>query len=165
MRIQRRLRIPVDPDETPMNGIVKVAFASTDRKRVDQHFGSAGAFAIYAIGQERTTLLEVVQFEDQRQDGHEDKLAIKLALLEGCAAVYCVAVGGSAIRQLIARGVQPVRVSEGTPIAPLPRELKTGLRQGASPWLGKAMDCIGCEACSRVCPKKCFTHSPMPLAA
>ena len=22
------------------------------------------------------------------------------------------------------------------------------------------MDCIGCEACSRVCPKKCMTHSP-----
>lgn len=27
------------------------------------------------------------------------------------------------------------------------------------------MDCIGCEACSRVCPKKCFTHAPEPLAA
>ncbi len=22
------------------------------------------------------------------------------------------------------------------------------------------MDCIGCEACSRVCPKKCMTHEP-----
>ena len=22
------------------------------------------------------------------------------------------------------------------------------------------MDCIGCEACSRVCPKKCMTHAP-----
>ena len=28
-----------------------------------------------------------------------------------------------------------------------------------------ALDCIGCEACSRVCPKKCFTHAPLPLAA
>jgi len=24
------------------------------------------------------------------------------------------------------------------------------------------MDCIGCEACSRVCPKKCMTHEPQP---
>ncbi|MCC8999429.1 MAG: ferredoxin III, nif-specific [Candidatus Contendobacter sp.] len=31
--------------------------------------------------------------------------------------------------------------------------------------LANAMDCIGCEACSRVCPKACFTHSPMALAA
>lgn len=26
--------------------------------------------------------------------------------------------------------------------------------------LKNAMDCIGCEACSRVCPKKCMTHAP-----
>ena len=31
--------------------------------------------------------------------------------------------------------------------------------------LSNPMDCIGCEACSRVCPKACFTHSPLPLAA
>ncbi len=24
-------------------------------------------------------------------------------------------------------------------------------------------NCIGCEACSRICPKKCYTHSPMPV--
>jgi Nif-specific ferredoxin III len=23
-------------------------------------------------------------------------------------------------------------------------------------------NCIGCEACSRICPKKCYTHQPMP---
>lgn len=27
------------------------------------------------------------------------------------------------------------------------------------------LDCIGCKACSRVCPKKCLTHEPLPLAA
>jgi Nif-specific ferredoxin III len=26
-------------------------------------------------------------------------------------------------------------------------------------------DCIGCEACSRVCPKNCLTHEPAPVAA
>ncbi|GAB2880339.1 ferredoxin III, nif-specific [Uliginosibacterium flavum] len=26
-------------------------------------------------------------------------------------------------------------------------------------------DCTGCGACSRVCPKNCFTNSPLPLAA
>lgn len=31
--------------------------------------------------------------------------------------------------------------------------------------LKDALDCIGCEACSRVCPKACFTHAPMPIAA
>ena len=22
-------------------------------------------------------------------------------------------------------------------------------------------NCIGCEACSKICPKKCYTHSPL----
>jgi len=26
-------------------------------------------------------------------------------------------------------------------------------------------DCIGCEACSRVCPKKTITHEPLGVAA
>jgi Nif-specific ferredoxin III len=31
--------------------------------------------------------------------------------------------------------------------------------------LSDAMDCIGCESCSRVCPKKCLSHAPQGLAA
>jgi Nif-specific ferredoxin III len=27
------------------------------------------------------------------------------------------------------------------------------------------LDCIGCQACSRVCPKKCLSHEPQPAAA
>ncbi len=31
--------------------------------------------------------------------------------------------------------------------------------------LKNALDCIGCEACSRVCPKKCMSHAPQPMPA
>ncbi len=27
------------------------------------------------------------------------------------------------------------------------------------------MDCIGCESCFRVCPKKCMSHEPKPVSA
>ncbi|GAB6054543.1 ferredoxin III, nif-specific [Magnetospira thiophila] len=30
--------------------------------------------------------------------------------------------------------------------------------------LKNSMDCIGCEACSRVCPKDCMTHEPAAAA-
>jgi Nif-specific ferredoxin III len=31
--------------------------------------------------------------------------------------------------------------------------------------LKNAMDCIGCGACARICPKNCFTHEPQSAAA
>ena len=31
--------------------------------------------------------------------------------------------------------------------------------------LKNAMDCIGCEACSRVCPKNCLRHESAAAAA
>ena len=31
--------------------------------------------------------------------------------------------------------------------------------------LKNTMDCIGCGACARICPKNCFTHEPQSAAA
>ena len=31
--------------------------------------------------------------------------------------------------------------------------------------LKNLLDCIGCQACARVCPKKCLSHEPQPVAA
>jgi Nif-specific ferredoxin III len=31
--------------------------------------------------------------------------------------------------------------------------------------LKDALDCIGCESCSRVCPKGCLSHEPQAIAA
>jgi Nif-specific ferredoxin III len=31
--------------------------------------------------------------------------------------------------------------------------------------LSNPLDCIGCEACSRVCPKDCMTHGPSSVSA
>lgn len=30
--------------------------------------------------------------------------------------------------------------------------------------IANANDCIGCQACSRVCPKNCYTHEALVLA-
>ena len=91
-----------------METALKIAFATTDMETVNQHFGSAKSFAIYAVNMDDAQLLEAAQFGELSQDGNEDKLSVKLDLLSGCAAVYCQAVGGSAINQLIAKGIQPV---------------------------------------------------------
>ncbi|MDG4555801.1 MAG: NifB/NifX family molybdenum-iron cluster-binding protein [Candidatus Contendobacter sp.] len=123
-----------------MTPTIKAAFATSDRHRIDQHFGAASAILVYAVTSKQATVVEFAQFGDLDQDGHEDKLAAKLALLQGCAVVYCQAVGGSAIQQLLASGVQPIRVDAGTAIAPLLAALQAALRGGQAPaWLNRAI--------------------------
>ena len=72
---------------------LKIAFCTDDMKTVNQHFGSAKTFAIYLVDLEQSNLLEVAEFGKLDQDGNEDKLSTKISLLEGCAAVYCEAIG------------------------------------------------------------------------
>lgn len=132
----RQLRVL---DDNQSATLMKVAFASSDRKVVDQHFGSACSFVIYGVDMDQVQLLTVSEFAEISPDDTEDKLAGKLALLEGCIAVYCRACGASAVRQLLEMGVQPVKVTEGARIESLIESLQQELREGPSSWLAKAI--------------------------
>lgn len=116
---------------------VKIAFATSDRKAVNQHFGAAEAFAIYELGEHDARLVEVAQFTETEMDGHEGKLAAKVELLGDCAAVYCNAAGASAIQQLLAAGIQPMRVDEGTSIEELLCGLQKSMVNEPPLWLAK----------------------------
>ena len=123
-----------------MDTALKIAFATTDMETVNQHFGSAKSFAIYAVNIDDAQFLEAAEFGELKQDGNEDKLSVKIELLNGCAAVYCQAVGGSAITQLIAKGIQPVKVHEGGRIKDLIVDLQNEMKAGPSSWLAKAIN-------------------------
>lgn len=141
MAIERQLRVLDRKGQgTPAAaaGTLKVAFATDDLKHVNQHFGSAERFAIYALESTRTTLLEVAEFGRLREDGNEGKLLEKFVVLEGCAAVYCQAVGGSAVRQLMQLGVQPLKMPEGMGVAVILHQLQEELRSGPTGWLARA---------------------------
>lgn len=30
--------------------------------------------------------------------------------------------------------------------------------------IANQMNCVGCEACAKICPKKCYTHAPLEAA-
>lgn len=141
MAQQRHLKIIDTSNSEPnMDTALKVAFATTNMKQVDQHFGSAESFAIYAVDLESHKLLEAVQFGHLKQDGNEDKLSAKLDALNGCIAVYSQAVGASAVGQLRSRGIQPVKVSAGVEINDLLDALQEELTSGPSSWLARAIE-------------------------
>lgn len=141
MSLTRRLRVIRSTEGTrTMEHALKIAFASTDSKVVNQHFGSARAFAIFEVTSEHAEQVEVNEFGTLAQDGNEDKLDIKMSILEGCIAVYCQAAGPSAIKRLMTIGVQPVKVSEGSVIKDLLTDIQQEMKTGPSGWLAKALE-------------------------
>jgi nitrogen fixation protein NifX len=151
MTLQRRLQlVDCTTEDNWVTTALKVAFATSDRKQVDQHFGAAQSFAIYAVDRDKSCFLEAAEFGRQAAPDappagnasglNEDKLADKIAVLDGCIAVYCQAVGTSAIQQLKAKSVQPIKVAPGTLISELLATLQEELRRGPSSWLARAIE-------------------------
>ncbi|RRJ82922.1 NifB/NifX family molybdenum-iron cluster-binding protein [Aestuariirhabdus litorea] len=132
MKLERHLKLS-NPE--PGAQQVRVAFATRDRKRIDQHFGSACSFMIYRITPDNCDLLEVAEFTETEQDRNHSKLLTKLELLQGCQAVFCNAIGAAAVRQLLSLGVQPLRALPGTPIAREIRQLQTLWYENPPHWL------------------------------
>jgi nitrogen fixation protein NifX len=118
---------------------LRIAFASGDRLRVDQHFGSARAFVLYDVSGEGAAMSGIGEFPAEAMNGNEDKLAAKVEFLAGCDAVFVLAIGASAIGQLWARGVQPLRVLETDEIAALLREIAAAIVAGGVPWVERAL--------------------------
>jgi nitrogen fixation protein NifX len=134
----RRLQLVWSIKEAPA-AVIKVAFASTDRTRVNQHFGAAEGFVIYEVTADRATLVGVGEFAEEAMDGNEDKLTAKVDFLEGCAAVYVMAIGASAIKKLMAKGVQPIRTSEIDAVDDLLSDISRAISDGGVVWIDRAI--------------------------
>ena len=106
---------------------VIVAFASQDGDIVDQHFGSAQAFYTWAITADSAELIASRDFGYEKKDGNEDKLKPKMAWLVGADVVYCGSIGGSATRQLVTLGINPIKVKGGPDVEELVESLQAQL--------------------------------------
>ena len=137
MAMQRQLRV-LDSNVTQQT-VLKVAFATDDLKMINQHFGSAERFAIYSIDTNATSLFEVAEFGRLSQDGNENKLLEKFVILDGCLAVYSMAIGPSAVRQLMSLGIQPIKLVHPTSISRILTELQSEMKSGPGGWLARAI--------------------------
>ncbi len=125
--------------EQQPNNKLKVAFASQDGDMVDQHFGSAQGFFVYDIDQSSADLVASKLFAKELKDGNEDKLKPKLKWLLGCDLVYCGSIGGSATRQLVAMGINPIVVKEGPDVEEVIEQLQEELNGEPSPMLKRVL--------------------------
>lgn len=120
---------------------MKIAFTTSDRVHINEHFGAAREIDVYEISPDGYEFIETLTFEgDLKQDGNEDKITPKLEALTDCTIVYVVAIGGSAAARLIKKGVTPIKArSEEEEIADLLNKLMQTLKGNPPPWLRKAL--------------------------
>lgn len=117
---------------------MKVAFASTDKVHVDEHFGRAEAFYIWDVGPEEAAFSGVVQVKSEGDD-EADRIEARCAGLADCALVYVAQIGGPAAARLVAKKIHPIKSKEQEPITAVVEKLQEVLRGSPPPWLRKAM--------------------------
>ena len=120
---------------------MKVAFASTDKVHVDEHFGQASEFYIWEIGSEDASFNGVIQVQsDADAPGHsDDKIEARTAALSDCALVYVGEIGGPAAARLVQKKIHPIKSKERESIAVVVAKLQEVLKGNPPPWLRKAM--------------------------
>jgi nitrogen fixation protein NifX len=128
--------------------MLRIAFASSDRKTVNLHFGGAESLMLYDVSPGHADLAGFAEFPKAEQTGEtgraglagtvHDKVLPKLDYIQGCAAVYAASIGASSIRRLMALGVQPVIVDNGHDIVDLLNEVSLALAHGGLAWVDRA---------------------------
>lgn len=128
---------------------MKVAFATTDGTSVNEHFGRAGMFAVYDMGQEGYRLVEMRKFADGvdtavtgTRDGgeaHEDAVQAKVERLADCKIIFLTELGGPSAARLVKKGIMPMKVKEAASINDELERLLETIRKSPPPWLRKAM--------------------------
>lgn len=129
---------------------MKVAFATTDGTTIDEHFGRAGMFAVYAVSPEGYRLVEMRKFAegmdtavtDTREQGavHDDAVQSKVDRLADCKIIFLTEIGGPSAARLVKKGIMPMKVRTVTPITEELDRLQETIRTSPPPWLRKAMN-------------------------
>lgn len=139
MHARRLAIVPDIEDSEEIERSLRIAFATSDRKAIDQHFGSATAFAVYAISEGGAQFLEVLTFEAEAQDGNENKLIARIAALKDCDAVFSQAIGASAIGQLQKEGVHAQKTGKGASVSVLIAQIQKQMAAATPTWMAKAL--------------------------
>lgn len=118
--------------------VMKVAFASSDKIHVNEHFGRAEQFTLWEVGPQEAGFIGLVQVRTEGDD-EADRIEARCAGLADCALVYVAEIGGPAAARLVAKKIHPIKSKEREPIALVVEKLQEVLRGSPPPWLRKAM--------------------------
>lgn len=117
---------------------MRVAFASSDGRTIDQHFGTSEQFWVWEITPSRAR--HVSKITARAHDGTaEDKILVRAQALEGCAMIFIKEIGGPAAAKLVARRIHPLKTSADLPISTMVEKLQKLMRANPPPWMRKLL--------------------------
>jgi nitrogen fixation protein NifX len=128
---------------------MKVAFATTDGKNIDEHFGRAGMFAIYEITEGGHKFVATRKFADgmdmavvdtkDKGSLHDDAVQNKVEKLADCKLIYLTEIGGPSAARLVKKGIMPMKMKEIVTIESALGQLLETIKKSPPPWLRKAL--------------------------
>jgi len=131
---------------------MKVAFATTDGKQVDEHFGRAGMFAIYEITEDGYQFVAMRKFADgmdnavvdTREMGplHDSAVQKKVEKLADCKIIYLIEIGGPSAARLVKKGIMPMKMKEIVSIESALGQLLETIKKSPPPWIRKALNTL-----------------------
>ncbi|HEY5956923.1 MAG TPA: nitrogen fixation protein NifX [Polyangiaceae bacterium] len=115
---------------------MRVAFASSDGRAIDQHFGTARRFDIWELSAQGARCVERI-VTDGECNQKDARIAARAMALDGCAIVYATELGGPAAAKLVGRNIQPLKAPHATLVAAVVAALQRVLSRDPPPWLRK----------------------------
>ena len=119
---------------------MKIAFASTDAKSVNEHFGRCETFYLYECTKTGYSFITVSEAPEEKAT-ESDKLHYKIKCLQGADLVCMTQIGPKASTLVKSAGIFPMKASfEGQGIKEILQKLQA-LMQSAMPplWLRQIM--------------------------
>jgi len=124
---------------------MRIAFASTDGRTVDQHFGTAERYYVWDVGPDHAVPIEKVT-PGSKCEARDDRVNVRAITLDGCVIVYATQIGGPAAAKLVGRRIHPLRTRPCLPIIDAVSRLQQVLRRNPPPWLRRAAGLVSDEA-------------------
>lgn len=122
---------------------MKIAFATTDNKTVNEHFGCSRSFAVYNVLPGNFTFIAArdINPETAKEEAtyESDKIDKRIEAVKDCAIVYCRQIGPAAAARLIQKRIYPMKVDKDEEIEVLLQRLSEVLKKPPV-WLKKIME-------------------------
>ena len=130
--------LKIEPyQEGDMPNSIRIAVASNTGEQLDGHFGSCHRYLIYQLSKDEIRLIDVRSAIEA--DLAEEKNRFRVNLIQDCAVIYVVSIGGPAAAKVIQAYIYPMKIEQGGNIREILADLQQAIATSPPPWLAKIL--------------------------